>query len=203
MSGPGNVRYCYRCGVRLASGRLTQCASCQQQAAGLALGPPDVGPGFWDTSLMREALGSWHIGQVIRAYRHHPHHGQRPLSQELVAGWLRLTQTQLSRIENGLPVKDLDKLTDWARILQIPPGLLWFRLPGADGRTISPQAAVSQGAASSEAWLPGALRPAEPRSQLAALGALPACDGSSDTAAMQAFRAADLKVGGGHLLPLS
>ena len=114
MSGPGNVRYCHTCGVRLASGRLTQCASCQQQAAGLALGPPDVGPGFWGTSLMREALGSWHIGQVIRAYRHHPHHGQRPLSQELVAGWLRLTQTQLSRIENGLPVKDLDKLTDWA-----------------------------------------------------------------------------------------
>ncbi len=199
MSGPGNVRYCHTCGVRLASGRLTQCASCQQQAAGLALGPPDVGPGFWGTSLMREALGSWHIGQVIRAYRHHPHHGQRPLSQELVAGWLRLTQTQLSRIENGLPVKDLDKLTDWARILQIPPGLLWFRLPGADGRTISPQAAVRQNAAASEAWLPGALRPAEPRSHLAALAALPTCDGSSDTAAMRAFRAADLQVGGGHL----
>ena len=93
---------------------------------------------------MRAALASWHVGQVIRAYRHHPHHGQRPLSQDLVASWLRLTQTQLSRIENGPPVKDLDKLTDWAQILQIPPGLLWFRLPEADARAAPQPAATSR-----------------------------------------------------------
>lgn len=87
MSSYGNACYCGTCGTRLARGnQLGQCAPCQQQAASLALGPPDVPDSFWDTRVIREAVASWHIGQVIRAYRHHPHHGRRPLSQELVAG---------------------------------------------------------------------------------------------------------------------
>jgi len=53
----------------------------------------------------------------------------RPLSQELVAGWLGLTQTQLSRIESGPPINDLGKLVAWARALHIPADLLWFKLP--------------------------------------------------------------------------
>ena len=200
MSGCGNVRYCQSCGARLArDNRLTQCAPCQSRVRSLALGPPDLPASFWESSPMRGALASWHIGQVIRAYRHHPYHGQRPLSQDLVASWLRLTQTQLSRVENGLPVKDLDKLTDWAQILHVPPGLLWFRLPAAEGPAAPQPAAASQSGAAVESWPPSAFRPAEPWPQLAALAVIPGCDGRSDAAAMHAFRAADLQVGGGHL----
>ena len=79
---------------------------------------------------MRVALASWHIGQVIRAYRYHPGHGPRPLSQELVGGWLGLTQAQLSRVEGGPAVTDLSKLVPWARTLKVPAERLWFKLPG-------------------------------------------------------------------------
>ena len=72
MSGCGNVRYCQSCGARLArDNRLTQCAPCQSRVRSLALGPPDLPASFWESSPMRGALASWHIGQVIRAYRHH------------------------------------------------------------------------------------------------------------------------------------
>jgi transcriptional regulator with XRE-family HTH domain len=94
------------------------------------LGPPGVLPAdFWTNAQMIKALGSWHIGQAIRAYRHHPSHGLRPLSQEVVAGWLNVTQTQLSRIESGPPIKDLDRLIAWSGILKIPTHLLWFKMP--------------------------------------------------------------------------
>ncbi|TMK53781.1 MAG: helix-turn-helix transcriptional regulator [Actinobacteria bacterium] len=83
---------------------------------------------FWATDRMRDALATWHMGRVIAAYRDHPFHG-RPLAQEIVAGWAGITQAQLSRIESGPPVKDLDKLTEWARALRIPASLLWFKLP--------------------------------------------------------------------------
>jgi transcriptional regulator with XRE-family HTH domain/tetratricopeptide (TPR) repeat protein len=68
------------------------------------------------------------MGRVIFAYRTHPFHGQT-LPQELVAGWLGLTQAQLSRIENGRAPDGLDKLIRFSRILEIPAGLLWFRRP--------------------------------------------------------------------------
>ena len=83
---------------------------------------------FWDADLIRDALASWHMGRAIAAYRNHPFHGQ-PLHQNVVAGWVLMTQPQLSRLENGPPVKDLDKLVLWARTLQIPSHLLWFSLP--------------------------------------------------------------------------
>lgn len=138
MSGNHTVRYCHTCGARLArDNRLSQCALCQKKAGDLLLGPPDLPVGFWATTMMADAFASWHIGQVIRAYRHHPFHGPRPLSQELVAGWLGLTQTQLSRLENGLPVKDLDKLIAWASVLRMPPRSLWFKLPGEPTRDIA------------------------------------------------------------------
>jgi tetratricopeptide (TPR) repeat protein len=70
------------------------------------------------------------MGEVIRQYRHHPHHGRRPLTQERVGAWMRLTQAQLSRIENRPPIVHLDRLIDWARTLGIPGDLLWFELPG-------------------------------------------------------------------------
>jgi transcriptional regulator with XRE-family HTH domain len=58
-----------------------------------------------------------------------PWHGQL-LSQGVVAGWVGLNQTQLSRIETGAPSQDLAKLIQWARVLRIPDRLLWFSLPG-------------------------------------------------------------------------
>jgi len=76
----------------------------------------------------RDAAGR-HFGKIIQAYRRHPHHGDRPLTQELVAGWFGLNQAQLSRIESGMVVTDLAKLTRWAQILRIPVHLLWFKLP--------------------------------------------------------------------------
>ncbi|MBX6766939.1 MAG: helix-turn-helix transcriptional regulator [Actinomadura rubrobrunea] len=106
-----------------------RCAPCQARARDRFHAPPEVPPDFWQAEPLRKALEDWHIGRAIRAYRHHPFHGHKPLSQELVGHWLGMTQTQLSRIESGPPVTDLDRLIPWARILRIPPDLLWFKLP--------------------------------------------------------------------------
>jgi tetratricopeptide (TPR) repeat protein len=97
--------------------------------------PPVVPAGFWATDQLRDALDSWHLGRVISAYRAHPFHG-RVLRQEIVAGWMGITQAQLSRIENGPPVEDLGKLRQWASVLRIPGELLWFKVakqPVGDG----------------------------------------------------------------------
>ncbi|WP_239332105.1 helix-turn-helix domain-containing protein [Frankia sp. CiP3] len=122
--------YC-RCSVRLARDNQTgQCGQCQRRMVELETGAPTVPPAFWETSdQLRDALASWHMGQVIAAYRLHPHHGA-PLPQELVARRMGITQTQLSRIEGGPPLMDLTKLIRWAELLRIPEAHLWFRLPG-------------------------------------------------------------------------
>jgi transcriptional regulator with XRE-family HTH domain len=78
---------------------------------------------------MRNALATWHMGRVIREYRHHPWHGQ-VLKQSVVGNWFGLTQTQLSRIENGRAPEEMSKLIRWAKLLGIPPELLWFKMPG-------------------------------------------------------------------------
>jgi len=133
------MRYCHSCGARLARDNPgTHCAPCQHKTHDLTRRPPDVPPGFWDTDHMRDALASRHMGSVIHAYRHHPHHG-RPLPQELVAGWLGIAQAQLSRAEHGPPITDLTKLTYWAQTLRIPQRCLWFDLPGQ--RRDTPQTA--------------------------------------------------------------
>jgi transcriptional regulator with XRE-family HTH domain len=44
---------------------------------------------------------------------------------------LGLSQAQLSRFERGSPSQDLARLLQWARVLHIPPRLLWFSLPEA------------------------------------------------------------------------
>jgi transcriptional regulator with XRE-family HTH domain len=72
---------------------------------------------------MRDALATWHMGRVVAAYRNHPFHG-RPLPQETVAGWVGITQAQLSRIESGPPIKDLERLIEWARVLHVPPAVV-------------------------------------------------------------------------------
>jgi hypothetical protein len=125
--------YC-RCGRRLGRDRRGQlCGVCEKKVAALRVGPADVPAGFWDTEQFRDAFAAQHIGQVSRAYRKHPHHvevyGKDGIPQEVVGGWLGLTQAQVSRIENGPPVRHLDSLAHWARTLRIPPPLLWFKLP--------------------------------------------------------------------------
>jgi hypothetical protein len=121
-------------------------------------------------------------------------HGQRQLPavaripQELLGDWLGLTQAQVSRIENGQPIRNLDTLAHWARVLQIPAELLWFKLPpGQNSAESAPQVPDTQPAA----MVPGG------SFQLVPVGNGPIQD--PDGAAMRAFRSADLQVGGGHL----
>lgn len=130
MDSNQSKRYC-QCGIRLARDNPdSRCSACQRKARDRALHPPEVPAEFWETDQLRDAFAGQHMGQVIRAYRHHPFHGTRVLSQELVAGWLGITQTQLSRLESGRPVRDLDRLVRWAQTLRIPARHLWFDLPG-------------------------------------------------------------------------
>lgn len=142
MASMHPVRYCDRCGTRLArDNRGRRCAGCSHGARDALLKPPNVPREFWDTRQMRDALATWHMGRVIFAYRTHPWH-PRPLSQEIVGNWLALTQAQLSRIENGRAPEELTKLVCWARTLSIPGELLWFKLPDeTDGVTAPPDQA--------------------------------------------------------------
>jgi transcriptional regulator with XRE-family HTH domain len=125
------ARNCDRCGARLAGyNRGPRCAPCSSPR-GLRV-PPAVPREFWDAPEMRNALATWHMGRVIFAYRHHPWH-QRTLGQSAVGRWFGLTQTQLSRIENGRAPEEMSKLIRWAKLLGMPSELLWFKVPsGAD-----------------------------------------------------------------------
>lgn len=124
-----------RCGTQLARDNLgEQCAACQRAGkGGRLLRPPEVPDGFWEHPVMRDVLARRHMGCVIRAFREHPSHGRETISQGTVAGWISITQAQVSRIENGAPIVDLDRLTDWALLLRIPEEYLWFSLPSKDG----------------------------------------------------------------------
>jgi transcriptional regulator with XRE-family HTH domain len=121
---------CQRCGARLARDNASHlCAACQVGGRDALLSPPQVPLTFWQEPALQAALRSRHMGRVIRAYRTHPFHGGQGLSQGTVAGWVGITQGQLSRIETGGPIVHLDRLVQWARLLGIPPQHLWFSLP--------------------------------------------------------------------------
>ncbi|MGH3870751.1 MAG: helix-turn-helix domain-containing protein [Pseudonocardiaceae bacterium] len=107
---------------------------------------------FWDGHAMRVAFASRHMGTVIRAYRCHPFHGRRPLPQDVVAGWIGVTQGQLSRIENGPTIVHLDRLMHWARVLRIPSSCLWFTLP-EDDRAAMPGVSLVPAAAGRSALI--------------------------------------------------
>lgn len=122
-------RRCRSCGACLARDNASAfCSPCDAARSETAAAPPDLPADFWNDRDLRTALTSRHMGRVIRAYRRHPHHGDA-LSQEDVATWAGLTQGQLSRIETGPPIQDLDRLIFWAQLLAIPERHLWFRLP--------------------------------------------------------------------------
>lgn len=124
-----------RCGTQLARDNPgEQCAACQRRdQGGRLLRPPDVPEEFWWHPAIRDALTRRHMGSVIRAFREHPMHGKETISQGIVAGWIGITQAQVSRIENGPVIVDLDRLTEWALLLGIPEEYLWFKLPAKDG----------------------------------------------------------------------
>jgi hypothetical protein len=168
------LRHC-PCGTRLASDhRGVRCAACEHQEHDRRAAPPQVPPDFWTSPQFDEAFATQHIGRVARVYRKHPlhatRHGREGISQELLGSWLGLTQAQVSRIENGPPIRNLDTLAHWSNVLTIPEDRLWFRLPQR------PAPRISSVAASASPPVPG-----------------------PETAAIQAFRAADVRVGGGHL----
>jgi hypothetical protein len=148
MGVSGDTRYCGRCGTRLAAdNRGRVCGPCQR-ALNTAVrdAPPPVPPGFWQVDLMRDSLAGRHMGHVIRSYRVHPFHGPHPIPQSSVARWLSISQAQLSRMESGAPLKDLDRLAHCARVLGIPAGLLRFHLdddPGS-GRDTSLDTGMTQ-----------------------------------------------------------
>src|SRR2546421_9524707 len=128
----GSAYFC-SCGTRLASDNRTgRCGACRRKDRERLLRPPVVSDSFWDHGELRAALASRHFGRVLRAYRAHPFHGIRPLAQDVIARWLAITQSQLSRVENGAPIRDLDRLIAWAGLLGVPEHLLWFRLPAID-----------------------------------------------------------------------
>jgi transcriptional regulator with XRE-family HTH domain/tetratricopeptide (TPR) repeat protein len=106
---------------------------------------------FWQTEQFQDAFATQHMGRVARAYRTHPHHyavyGPDGISQTLLGQWLGMSQPQVSRIENGPPIRNLDTLAYWARTLHIPPELLWFRLPEQQDERAVTEPAVSPFAA--------------------------------------------------------
>ncbi len=125
--------YC-RCGTHLAKDNTErQCARCQRESRDKFITPPEVPAEFWETEQFEEAFAAQHIGRVLRAYRTHRHHyavyGPDGISQTLLGQWLGLRQPQVSRIETGPPIRNLDTLVYWAWVLRIPPRLLWFLLP--------------------------------------------------------------------------
>ena len=188
------TRYCRSCRTRLArDNHSSECAACTAKARDLVTGPPAVPAEFWENPRLRDALESWHIGAVIFAYRNHPFHG-RVLRQEIVARWVGITQAQLSRIENGPVIKDLDKLIQWARTLGIPAHLLWFKLPH-QRHTRHPVSPSLHSAASS----PLVSLPSSGPFHLVRVGGHTGRANGSDMAAMHTFRSADRQVGGGHL----
>lgn len=134
-SRPARRRYC-RCGTHLATDNTAgQCAQCERVSRGKLICPPEVPAEFWQTGQFQDAFAAQHMGRVARAYRTHPHHhavyGPGGISQTLLGEWMGLRQPHVSRIENGPPIRDLDTLAYWARVLRIPPNLLWFDLPGS------------------------------------------------------------------------
>ncbi len=98
-------------------------------AAAEVVGVLEHPPEFWEQPELRAAFRERHYGRLLRAYRVVQ---KPPVQQTQLAGWLGITQGQLSRIERAVaPVCDLVKLDRWSRVLQIPAHLLWFELSPA------------------------------------------------------------------------
>ena len=130
MERGDGVRRC-RCGTRLARDNCgSSCSACQKVVWSQRTRPPVVPAEFWQTDAMQNALATGDMGQVMRAFRQHPFHGE-DIPQNVAAGWVGVSQSRLSRIENGEPLTNLAKLTRWAQALGLPVELRWFQGHGA------------------------------------------------------------------------
>jgi hypothetical protein len=105
MSQHSHVAQHCVCGAALARDNTGgRCASCLAKARLQPQGAPEVPADFWQHDAIRDALAQRHMGLVIRAFRNHPGHGRRGITQQTAAGWAGITQAQLSRIESGAPI---------------------------------------------------------------------------------------------------
>jgi tetratricopeptide (TPR) repeat protein len=136
-SGRGDGRRaCGGCGALLAWDNTGQlCSRCvRDQRDQLRTPPAHLPDDFWETDDFRAAFESQHIGKVFRVYRNHPRHRQiygKALNQGTLGRWLRLEQSQVSRIESASEPEYNTKIVwHYAQILHIPRHLLWFRPPG-------------------------------------------------------------------------
>ena len=200
MNRSRGPRYC-RCGTRLARDHTGElCSPCEKRLAVLRIEPPGIPDDFWETEQFRDAAALQHIGLVSRAYRKHPHHialyGKDGISQEIVGDWLGLSQPQISRIENGPPVRHLDDLTHWAKTLRIPEHLLWFTL--LDNQSSHERAHATETSPAPVASV-SVQKPATAPVPFLPLSSRTRTSPTADASAMQAFRDADRQVGGGHL----
>jgi len=148
-------RHC-RCGSPLARDNSdTLCTACQRKRRHDRA--PDVPPDFWHTDMMGAALASGDIGRVIRAYRSHPFHGQI-LPQSTVADWLHVSQTTLSRIENGRRRLTIDDIDGFARALGLSVALRLVRQhPGKAGEDVDPFEVLEMGRVERSEIGPGTL----------------------------------------------
>lgn len=184
---PGDSRsqWCGSCHRRLATDNFTGlCGTCTRAARERLSEPPAVSTGFWDYPPLGQALADRHMGRVIAAFRRHPAHGTG-VRQADVARWAGISQVRISRIENGPPIRQMDSLVYWAKLLSIPPHRLWFQIPGYSYPAPAPPSATTSSSTTGPYRL---LRlnmelPAEQR----------------DMAVVKALRSADLTMGGGHL----
>jgi hypothetical protein len=138
-------RYCC-CGTLLARDNAAGlCGACQRVRRRDRA--PDVPPEFWQTEAMASALDSGDLGQVVRAYRFHPFHGQ-PLPQGTLAGWLYVSQATLSRIEQGRRRLTLEEIDGYARSLGLSVALRWAPQPevGEDVDPLSRRSLFGAGA---------------------------------------------------------
>ncbi|MDX8144692.1 helix-turn-helix transcriptional regulator [Lentzea sp. BCCO 10_0061] len=126
---------CRTCDTILASDRKGDlCGRCE---AAHATHAPVQRPDFWLQPSIQDALRTFNIGQVFRAYRqaHSP-----TLPQSTLAAWLDITQGQVSVIERGRrPVTDLERLERWCNALRVPHEHRWFRAGYRDAETQAPQ----------------------------------------------------------------
>lgn len=99
-----------------------------------------MGDAFWDRPSLKAAFTHRQFGLVIRAYRQAR---GAEVTQAHVAGWLGISQGQLSRLERGKSLaNDLDKLNRWTQALRIPARCLWFSaLPHSPSAYLDPQVA--------------------------------------------------------------
>jgi transcriptional regulator with XRE-family HTH domain len=97
---------------------------CQQRCASRCREPVPGVMGWANAATANAAMVMPNGANAVRC-----RHARRLITASAMRPWLSVSQTQLSRIENGRPVYDLDRLMQWAKMLRIPPELLWFALP--------------------------------------------------------------------------